>query len=133
MTLDNIYSSAEFRGRMLDSFITAQLRVEAEASRRVRIYHLRTENGNHGVDMVAERGLQLFAFEFKAGRSPKRADARHLIWFRDHVAGERFHDGVLFHTGPHRYEIDRGIEAVPIAGLWGPRLSTPDQPPLPFS
>ena len=122
LTVDDVYRTSEFRGRMLDSFITAQLRVEAEASGRVRLYHLRTENGDHEIDLVAERGPSLFAFEYKAGRSPARADARHLLWFRDHVAGDRFRGGVLFHTGPHRYEIDRDIEAVPVAGLWGPDL-----------
>ena len=126
LTVDEVYRTSEFRGRMLDSFITAQLRVEAEASGRVSLYHLRTGNGDHEIDLVAERGPYLFAFEYKAGRSPKRSDARHLIWFRDHVAGDRFHGGVLFHTGPHRYEIDRDIEAVPIAGLWGPDLAMPD-------
>ena len=120
--VDDVYSSADLRGRVLDSFITAQLRVEAEASGRVRLYHLRTMNGDHEIDLVAERGMRLFAFEFKSGRSPSRSDARHLIWFRDKVAEERFGGGVLFHTGPHRYEIDRGIEAVPIAGLWGPGM-----------
>lgn len=132
LTVDDVYSDADLRGRMLDTFITAQLRVEAEADGRVRLYHLRTANGDREIDLVAERGMKLFAFEFKAGRSPTRADARHLIWFRDKVAGDRFHGGVLFHTGPHRYELDRGVEAAPIAGLWGPGLPQPDQPPLPL-
>lgn len=132
LTVDDVYSDADLRGRMLDTFITAQLRVEAEADGRVRLYHLRTANGDHEIDLVAERGMRLFAFEFKAGRAPTRADARHLIWFRDKVAGDRFHGGVLFHTGPHRYEIDRGIEAAPIAGLWGPGLPQPDHPSLPL-
>lgn len=123
LTTHDVYRSSEFRGRILDSFITAQLRVEAEASDRVNLYHLRTENGDHEIDLLAERGPNLFAFEYKAGSSPRRQDARHLIWFRDHVAGDRFRGGVLFHTGRHRHELDRRIEAVPIAGLWGPDLA----------
>lgn len=126
LTVGDVYRSAEFRGRILDSFIAAQLRVEAAASDRVSLYHLRTENGDHEIDLVAERGPHLFAFEYKAGSSPRRRDARHLIWFRDHVAGDRFRGGVLFHTGRHRHQLDRGIEAVPIAGLWGPGLAPAD-------
>ncbi len=122
LNTNDVYRSAEFRGRILDSFITAQIRVEAEASRRVRLFHLRTENGIHEIDLVAERGPHLYAFEYKSGSSPKRTDARHLIWFRDQVAGDRFRGGVLFHTGRHRHQLDRDIEAVPIAGLWGPNL-----------
>ena len=125
MTTDDVYRSGEFRDRMLDSFITAQLRVKAEASDRVSLYHVRTENGDREIDLVAERGSHLFAFGYKAGTSPRRVDARHLIWFRDYVAGDRFRGGVLFHTGRHRYELEREIEAVPIAGLWGPNLATP--------
>lgn len=126
LTSDDVYRSAEFRGRILDSFITAQLRVEAAASDRVSLHHLRTENGDHEIDLIAESGPRLFAFEYKAGSSPRRGDARHLIWFRDHVAGDRFKGGVLFHTGRHRHQLDRGIEAVPIAGLWGPDLGSVD-------
>ncbi len=122
LTVDDVYSIGDFRGRILDTFITAQLRVEAEAAGRVRLFHLRTANGDHELDLIAERGPHLYAFEYKAGRSPTRHDARHLIWFRDKVAGERFRGGVLFHTGPHRHQLDRDIEAVPIAGLWGPGL-----------
>ena len=44
LTTDDVYRSSEFRERMLDSFTPAQLRVEAEASDRVSLYHLRTEN-----------------------------------------------------------------------------------------
>ena len=122
LTFDDVFRNSDFRGRIIDSFITSQLRVEAEAAGRTRLYHLRTENGDHEIDLVAERGLNLYAFEYKAGRSPKRSDARHLLWFRDRVAGDRFKGGVLFHTGPHRYEIDHLIEAVPVAGLWGPSM-----------
>ena len=36
----------------------------------------------------------------------------------------------LFHTGRHRFQLDRGIEAVPIAGLWGPSLPESEQQSL---
>ena len=42
LTIDDAHRSADFRGRMVDSFITAPLHVEAEASDRVSLYHLRT-------------------------------------------------------------------------------------------
>lgn len=132
LTVDDVFTNSGLRGRILDTFITAQLRAEAEAAGRVRMYHLRTANGDREIDLVAERGLKVYAFEFKAGPSPKRTDARHLIWFRDKAAEGRFAGGVVFHTGAYRYELDRGIEAVPIAGLWGPGLPQPDQPALPF-
>ncbi len=119
---DDVLRDEDLRGRFIDTFVTAQLRVEAEASGNVTLYHLRTANGDHEVDVVAQRGLGLIGFEIKASSAPSRADARHLVWFRDEVAEDRFEGGVLFHTGRHRFQLDRGIEAVPIAGLWGPGL-----------
>ncbi len=119
LTSDDVYAESDIRGRMIDTFVTAQLQVEADAADSARLFHLRTRRGEHEIDVVAEAGRRLIAFEIKAGGAPSRGDARHLIWFRDRIAGDRFAGGVILHTGPHRYEIDDRIEAVPIAGLWG--------------
>lgn len=128
--VDDAMRNEDLRGRFIDSFVTAQLRVEAEASGNVTLHHLRTANGDREIDVVAQRGLGLIGFEIKASSAPSRADARHLIWFRDEVAEDRFEGGVLFHTGRHRYQLDHGIEAVPIAGLWGPGLPESEQQSL---
>ena len=124
--VDDVLGDRDLLGRFVDSFVTAQLRVEADASENTRLHHLRTANGNHEIDVVARRGSGLIGFEIKAGSAPSRADARHLVWFRDEVAKDRFKGGVLFHTGRHRFQLERGIEAVPIAGLWGPGLPAID-------
>ena len=42
-----------------------------------------------------------------------------LAWLRDRLAPEMLAGGVVFRTGPRRFGLDAGIEAVPIAGLWG--------------
>lgn len=118
VTSDDVYAENELRGRFIDTFVTTQLIVEAEASDSVRLFHLRTKRGEHEIDVVTEIGRRLIGFEIKAGGAPTRRDARHLIWFRDKVAQDRFKAGVVFHTGPHRYELDDRIEAVPISGLW---------------
>lgn len=119
LTPDDVYAESDLRGRIIDTFVTAQLRVEADASDSARLFHLRTRRGEHEIDVVAEVGRRLIGFEIKAGGAPSRGDARHLIWFRDRIAGNRFAGGAVLHTGPHRYEIDDRIEAVPIAALWG--------------
>lgn len=126
LTVDDILHDSDLLGRFIDSFVTAQLRVEADTSERAQLYHLRTANGDHEIDVVAQRGRGLIGFEIKARADPSRADARHLIWFRDQIAQEQFEGGVLFHTGRHRFRLERGIEAVPIAGLWGPGLPRAD-------
>ena len=108
------------RGRVLDTFVAAQLRTEVEASAgRIQMCHLRTHGGEHEIDLVVEFGRRVAAFEVKSSSAPTRSDARHIIWLRDRLVPEVFAGGVVFHTGPRRYGLDDGIDAVPIAGLWG--------------
>ena len=107
-------------GRILDGFVAAQLRPELFPSRtRPRLHHLRTAQGRHEVDLVAElAGGQLIAIEVKAGAAVTRKDARHLAWLRDET-GDRFLTGLVFHAGPRLFELDDRIVAAPIAALWG--------------
>ena len=117
---EGLKRDAQARGRVIDTYVAAQLRVEAEASSmRVHLYHVRDQSGLHEVDLVAEFGRRVAAFEVKTSSAPTARDARHIMWLRDRLPPERFGGGVVFHTGPRRYRLDDGIEAVPICGLWG--------------
>lgn len=108
------------RGRILDNYVAAQLHAEAEASENtVYLHHLRAHRGEHEIDLIAEFGSRVAAFEVKATSAPNRRDARHLTWLRDQLPVEQFAGGVVFHTGPQRYGLGDRIEAVPISGLWG--------------
>lgn len=112
--------NADARGRVLDTYVAAQLRAEAEASQTmVHLHHLRTQRGDHEVDLVAEFDGRVAAFEVKSSSAPTRRDARHLEWLREQLAPDEFAGGVVFHTGPQRYGLGENIEAVPICGLWG--------------
>jgi predicted AAA+ superfamily ATPase len=106
-------------GRLLDTFVAAQLRPEKVLSKaRPRLYHLRTKESRQEIDLLAEVSSRaILAFEVKASAAPKRADAQHLIWLRD-KHGTDFMRGVVFHTGPRTYELDERIIAVPISTLW---------------
>lgn len=107
-------------GRLLDTFVAAQLRPQAELSpARPRMHHLRTRSDREEVDLVMELGGgRLLAFEIKATAAPGPRDARHLRWLREHI-GDRFLAGVVLHTGPQAFELDDRILAAPIAALWG--------------
>ncbi|MGI8461506.1 MAG: ATP-binding protein [Solirubrobacterales bacterium] len=115
-----VLRDGDLLGRLLDTFVVAQLRGElAVCETRPHLYHLREEHGRHEIDIVAELGGQnLIAFEVKADSAPDRKAARHLTWLRDRH-GERFVHGVVFHTGPYLYELDDRITAAPICALWG--------------
>lgn len=105
-------------GRLLDTFVAAQIRAELPASRsRPRLFHLRQAEGRHEIDLVAElAGQRVVGIEVKAG-APGPSDARHLAWFRD-ALGDRFAAGVILHTGPLTYRLGDRIHAAPIAALW---------------
>lgn len=106
-------------GRLLDTFVAAQLRAELPIDRpRPRLYHLREEHGRYEIDLLAELGgRDVLAFEVKADSSPGRDAARHLVWLGDQL-GERFLGGVVFHTGPAPFELSERIVAAPICSLW---------------
>lgn len=106
-------------GRILETFVVAQLRAEvAISSAYPRLYHLRQQQGRHEVDIVVELGGQrVIGIEIKAGAAPRAADAKHLIWLREHL-GNRFVRGVVLHTGPYVFELDDRITAAPICTLW---------------
>jgi predicted AAA+ superfamily ATPase len=116
-----VIRDGDILGRILDTFVMAQLRPELALSpSRPRLHHLRTEQGRHEVDLVVElAGERLIGVEIKANAAPTaREDGNHLVWLRDQL-GERFVAGVVFHSGPRLYELDAKIVAAPISTLWG--------------
>jgi hypothetical protein len=119
--VESVIREGDLLGRIIDSFVAAQLRPEVPiAATRPRLHHLRTEQGRHEIDLLAELGGQrVIAIETKAGTAPTaRDDGRHLSWLRDEL-GSRFIAGIVFHTGPRLYELDDKIIAAPISVLWG--------------
>lgn len=115
----DVLRDADLLGRLLDTFVAAQLRPEIELLRpRARLHHLRTESGRQEVDLIVDLGGgRVIAIEVKAGTAPSSRDIRHLGWLRDRL-GEAFVRGILFHTGPLAFDIGERIWALPISALW---------------
>jgi uncharacterized protein len=113
-------TDGDLLGRMLDTFVVAQLRPETViATSEPRLYHLRTEAGRHEVDVIVELGGgRVLGIEIKTAAAPGDADARHLRWLREEL-GDRMIAGAILHTGPRVYALSEGIIAAPIATLWG--------------
>ena len=111
---------ADLLGRLIDTFVVAQLRAELQSgAHRARLHHLRDQNGEHEVDLVVELGFnQIIAIEVKAHSAPTIQAAKHLRWLRDQL-GDHFLAGLVLHTGPHIYPLDRKITAAPICTIWG--------------
>ena len=115
-----VLRDADLLGRLLDTFVAAQLRAELPiAARRPRLHHLREEHGRQEIDLIAELGgRDVLAFEVKADAAPGKDAGRHLAWLRDRI-GDRFLAGVVFHTGPAPFELSERVVAAPICSLWG--------------
>jgi predicted AAA+ superfamily ATPase len=119
VTVDGVLRDGDLLGRVLDTFVAAQLRPEIPvAACEPRLHHLRTQGGRHEVDLLAELGGgRVIGIEIKATATPAVADARHLAWMRDEL-GDRFVRGVLLHTGPRVISLGDRIVAAPIATIW---------------
>jgi len=116
-----VLRDGDLLGRLLDSFVTAQLRADCAVSTlpSPRLFHARDGNGRHEVDVIVELADgRVVAFEIKADAAPGPDAGRHLRWLRDAV-GERFVAGVVLHTGPRVLRYPDGILAVPICAFWG--------------
>lgn len=117
--IDDMLASGDLIGRFVDTFVVAQLRAEAATSRtRYRLSHLRSADGRHEIDIVAEvGGGRIIGIEVKASAGVRRSDARHLRWLSDQL-GDRFVAGVVLHSGHDIFELDDRILAAPISALW---------------
>lgn len=116
---DGILRDARVLGRLLETFVFAQLGAEAAASTASpRLYHLRTAQGRRELDIVIELpGQQLIGIEVKATAAPTREDGRHLLWLRDAV-GDTYIGGIVLHTGTRVFRLANGVLAAPVATLW---------------
>lgn len=119
-----ILTNGGLLGRMLETFVLAQLRPLLDtAARRITAHHLRLQDGRREVDVVLETADgHLTGLEIKASAGPSPADAHHLAWLRDQFP-ERFTAGILLHTGTSIYPLGDRITAVPIAALWGQTIA----------
>jgi predicted AAA+ superfamily ATPase len=116
---DAILYGPDMLGRLIDTFVAAQLRAELAVSElRPRLYHLREEHGRREVDLVIETASgTLIGLEIKASATVTAHDARHLAWLRDEV-GDAFLAGLVLHTGPHVFPLGDRLAAAPVSVLW---------------
>jgi predicted AAA+ superfamily ATPase len=119
VTSDAALRDADLFGRLLETFVLAQLRPEAALRPRdFGLRHVRDRNGRHEVDIVVELGGgRVVAIEVKATAAPEARHADHLRWFRDGL-GERFVAGVVMHTGPSAFPLGDRLYALPLSSLW---------------
>ena len=110
---------SDILGRLLETFVVAQLRAQAAVSEhRCTLHHLRQHNGRHEIDVVIELDSgHIIGIEVKATAAPSRGDARHLAWLRDEE-DDRYLAGLVLHTGPGIVALGDRLWAAPISTLW---------------
>lgn len=105
-------------GPLFEHLVALSVQVYAEAA-RARVFHLRTRNGTHEVDLVIQRDDgAVVALEVKLTTSVSDNDVRHLTWLRDRIGNDLL-DAAVITTGANAYRRADGIAVVP-AGLLGP-------------
>jgi len=111
--------SADRLGRLMDTFVLAQLRPLLKlAVPSVSAHHLRHANQTREVDLVLESAAgRVVGIEIKAASTVDPREVRHLAWLRDQI-GTDFHRGVVLHTGSSVFPVGDRLWAMPIAALW---------------
>jgi len=117
-----VLRDGDLLGRVIDSFVTAQLRAELPLSvLGPRLFHLRDANGRREINLIIELADgRVIAIEIKADAAPGPDAARHLAWL-ERALGDRFLAGIVFHTGPRRIPYSKTLVGLPICTLWGAR------------
>jgi predicted AAA+ superfamily ATPase len=115
----SVLRDADLLGRLVDSFVAAQLRAELSvAAGNARLFHVRDAQGRHEVDLLIElAGGHVIAIEVKATSRPVPSMAANLVWLRDQL-GDRFVAGLVLHCGPITARYGDRIAAAPIASIW---------------
>lgn len=105
-------------GALFETLMTLSVRVYAQAC-EARVHHLRTQGGEHEVDLIVERADgTIVALEVKLKAVIGDRDVRHLRWLADQI-GPRMLDAAVLSTGQQAYRRPDGIGVIP-AALLGP-------------
>lgn len=103
-------------GALFESLAVQSVRVYAQRL-DARVFHLRTKNGDHEVDMIIELpDGRVIAIEVKMAQSINDHDVRHLRWLQDRL-GDQLADALILTTGPDAYRRKDDIGVVPAALL----------------
>nr|WP_306786888.1 DUF4143 domain-containing protein [Kocuria sp. cx-455] len=109
---------ADMAGPLFESLATLSVRIIAQAA-EATVGHVRTKNGDHEVDLVAEGPEgQVVGIEVKLAAAIDDSDTRHLKWLREKLPDDVV-DLVVLYTGSQAYRRRDGIAVVPLA-LLGP-------------
>lgn len=105
-------------GALFESLVSLSVLAYAEVA-EARVHHLRTKNGEHEIDLIAQRkDGRILAIEVKLSDRAEDADVKHLAWLKQKI-GDDMIDAVVINAGEHAYRRRDGVAVIP-AALLGP-------------
>lgn len=111
-------SSTAMLGPLFESLATLSVRVYAQQA-EAQVSHFRSQNGQHEVDLIVERGDgRVVALEVKVAHGVRDDDVRNLRWLQAKLGSDLL-DAALLTTGSDAYRRADGIAVIP-AALLGP-------------
>lgn len=117
-TVEGVLRNDNRLGRLIDTFVFAQIRPLLQLSQPALAAHHVRDNNQREIDLLLESASgELVGVEIKAGSAVDARSARHLGWLRDQL-GSRFRRGVVLHTGTTTFPLGDRLWAMPIASLW---------------
>lgn len=103
-------------GALFESLATLTVRAIASTI-EAKVGHLRTQNGDHEVDLIVERpDGKVVAIEVKLASAVTDKDVVHLQWLADRL-GDSLVNAIVLYTGPFAYRRRDGIGVVPLGLL----------------
>lgn len=125
LTEEQWVTSGERFGALFESHVVEQLIAQAGwVDPELRFYHYRDKDQME-VDLVIERGQEVWGVEVKRAASIQAKDAVGLSRLAE-VAGDSFCGGMLIYTGKHCIKLQApNCYAVPIGMLWGEEPGKP--------
>jgi uncharacterized protein len=111
-------TDAELAGRLIETFVSGELRAQAEWSpTRPSLYHFRDRDGAE-VDLVLESGDgRVVGVEVKAGATIRSEDLRGLRLLEQRL-GADFAAGLVLCTAPAPSHLGGRLWIMPISALW---------------
>jgi predicted AAA+ superfamily ATPase len=104
-------------GALFESLVTQSVRVFAQPE-RCSVFHLRSNGGEHEVDLIVQRpDHKILAIEVKLTSAPTPTDAKHLNWLEREI-GDSLVDKAIVCTSQFAYRQEDGTAIIPL-GLLG--------------
>ncbi len=114
---EETFLNSDLSGKLVESWVYHELSTIASSSRsRCSISHYRDKDKREVDFIVTNARGELLGVEVKAGGRVGKEDFKHLRWFAENLAKDRF-TGVVLYAGANTLPFGDGLYAVPLAAL----------------